>query len=224
TADGGPSALALMGRLARQLAPVVARPLALLADEDGSARRQLARDLEARGFEVDASDDIGGALMSARRRPPALLVLELRLGGGSGLDLLARLRPELPNTRFVVLTHYGSVASAVRAMRLGANNYLCKPVAVDEVLRAACQAASNEVDATVTNIATTPIGELPAPGPTTLTLDEAIWEYINRTIEDAGSLSEAARRLGIWRQSLKRMVSKYRPPAPAAAPVAAGRR
>jgi two-component system response regulator RegA len=175
-------------------------PLALLVDDDGSARRQLATELCRRGFSVEVSDDVDAAIGSALRRRPALVVLELRLRGGSGLDLLARLVPELPQARFVVLTHYGSVASAVRAMQLGATNYLCKPAAAAEVLRAAEPAASNDVGC----------AEDRAPA-SALTLDEAIWEYINRTVEDAGSLSEAARRLGLWRQSLKRMISKYRP-------------
>ena len=187
---------------------MAARPVVLLADDDDHGREQLAQDLRCRGFEVDVSDDLEGALALARGRRPTLVVLELRLRSGSGLDLLARLRPELPAAQLVVLTHYGSVASAVRAMRLGATNYLCKPAAIAEILRAAEPSASNDVrDAPEgTELATVP--------DLTLTLDEAIWEYINRTIEDAGSLSEAARRLGIWRQSLKRMVSKYRPAAP----------
>jgi two-component system response regulator RegA len=184
-------------------APEPERPVALLVDDDGSARRQLASELGRRGFSVEASDDVEAATRGALLRRPALVVLELRLRSGSGLDLLARLRPELPHTRFVVVTHYGSVASAVRAMRLGATNYLCKPAAAAEVLRAAEPAASNDVG----------LAEDRPPG-SALTLDEAIWEYINRTVEDAGSLSEAARRLGLWRQSLKRMISKYRPAAP----------
>lgn len=191
-------------RIARRSRTAWAEPaLAFLIDDDGSDRRQLVGDLHSRGFSVEMSADVEDAVAAALDRRPALVVLELRMRRGDGLELLARLCPALLSTRFVVLTRYGSVASAVRAMRLGATNYLCKPATVAEVLRAAEQGASYDLDGSLGSAT-------PAP---TLTLDEAIWEYINRTLEDAGSLSEAARRLGLWRQSLKRMISKYRPPA-----------
>jgi two-component system response regulator RegA len=185
--------------------PLANRPGALLLDDDCGARHQLARDLLTHGFDVETSDDADAAVAAALRRRPSLVVLELRTRGAAGLDLLPRLRPQLPATKFVVLTNYGSVASAVRAMRLGATNYLCKPAAAAEVLRAAEQAASNDIEVT---------DEWTPPAAPALTLDEAIWEYIHRTIEEAGSLSEAARRLGLWRQSLKRMITKYRPTGP----------
>lgn len=175
------------------------RPAALVVDDESSARYQLVRELSAHGFEVETTDDAATAAVAALHRRPALVVLELRTRAATGLTLLAELRPRLPATKFVVLTNYGSVASTVRAMSLGATNYLCKPASTTELLRAANAALSNDA--------------WPALPAAALTLDEAIWEYIHRTIEDAGSLSEAARRLGLFRQSLKRMISKYRPTA-----------
>jgi two-component system response regulator RegA len=173
----------------------------LLIDVDCSARRQLAGEFTTLGFDVSASDAADdGAFSLASRLRPTLVVLELRLGVGSGLDLLARLRPELPAAKFVVLTSYGSVASAVRALRLGATNYLCKPARAREVLWAANESLAVDL----------PASQGPAAGDG-LTLDQAIWEYIHHTIEISGSLSEAARRLGLWRQSLKRMITKHRP-------------
>jgi two-component system response regulator RegA len=177
--------------------PKAANPVALLLDEDSSGRRRLANELTAHGFDVVVSDDADVGIALALQRLPALVVLELRLRNGAGLDLLTSLRAELPASRFVVLTSYGSVASAVRAMRLGASNYLCKPATIIQVLRPSDPRAANDL----TN----------DPAAASLTLDEAIWEYIHETVESAGSLSEAARRLGLWRQSLKRMIDKYRP-------------
>lgn len=174
----------------------------LLLDDDCSGRQQLTRELTQGGFDVNAADDADTGVAWAIERRPALVVLELRLRAGAGLDVLARLRPQLPASKFVVLTNYGSVASAVRAMRLGATNYLCKPAGLMDVLRAA------EERAPASDSPGEPLKETELAA---LTLDEAIWEYINRAIEDAGSLSEAARRLGLWRQSLKRMITKYRP-------------
>lgn len=200
----------------RPPAAVRPRPRALLVDEDGSDRRLLASDLTLQGFDVVCTDDVDNAVGAALRVQPVLVVLELRLRAGAGLDLLARVRPHLPEARFVVLTNYGSVASAVKAMRLGATHVLCKPAAATEVLRAAeqptDQLAERRAEQRELRHAAADDGDL-APL-ASLTLDEAIWEYINRTVEDAGSLSEAARRLGIWRQSLKRMISKYRPTPP----------
>ena len=195
-------------------------PAALIVDVDCSARRRLAADLQARGFAVEVADETEVGAERWRARRPALVVIELRLRAGAGLDLLARARAELPEAKLIVLTSYGSVASTVRAMRLGATDYLCKPATAAEVLNAAgLEAPASAAEAMRTSAP-------PAEGAMTrslaldvpLTLDEAIWEYINRTVEAAGSLSEAARRLGIWRQSLKRMIAKYRPP-PGAPPL-----
>jgi len=172
----------------------------LVVDEESSMRGRLARDLERFGCQVSVSDDVEAAARIAPGLNPALAVLELRLGSGSGMTLLERLRPALPGTRFVVLTNFGSVASAVRAIRLGAADYLCKPASAEQVL-----AAAGGGDASADLAGPTDDGLQP------LTLDQAIWEYIHQTLEQAGSLSEAARRLGLWRQSLKRKIAKYRP-------------
>ena len=190
----------LVSHLSRNAFEVPLKPNALLLDDACSGRQQLARDLMAWGFDVEATDDGEVGVELALRRQPTLIVLELRMRAGAGLDLLAHLRPRLPGAQLVVLTNYGSVASAVRAMRLGATNYLCKPAGLTELLRAIDQPAFDPASP-----------EDLKRGYPALTLDEAIWEYIHRTIEDAGSLSEAARRLGLWRQSLKRMITKYRP-------------
>jgi two-component system response regulator RegA len=175
---------------------------AVIADVDCSDRRQLAAALATRGFVVHASDELSDVAELARHHRAELVVLETRLREGSGLELLPPLRAELPGAKLVVVTHYGSVASAVRAMRLGATNYLCKPASAEQILLAASHDPATGARAWP--------DELGSP----LTLDQAIWEYIHHTLEMSGSISEAARRLGLWRQSLKRMIEKYRP-APA---------
>jgi two-component system, response regulator RegA len=217
-AAAGAPRVGVLTHAGRGALPAPARRVALLLDADSSERRQLARELGARGFDVEATDDADAGVALALARSPALVVLELRLGARSGLEVLARLRPQLAAAKLIVLTSYGSVASAVHAMRLGATDYLCKPASPSELVRVADGEAANDVAAPVPFPAA-PLGSPPPPA--ALTLDEAIWEYINRTIESAGSLSEAARRLGLWRQSLKRMVAKHRPaPARIAGPPA----
>jgi len=184
-------------------APVVvpsARGVALVADIDCSARQTLVWELAVQGYALYTSDTCDETLALARRCRPNLVVLELKLRTGSTFELLGQLHSELPEAKLVVLTSYGSVASAVRALRLGATDYLCKPARAGEVLRALMEPRARDLlaaDASAAN--------------DSLTLDEAIWEYIHHTLEVSGSISEAARRLGVFRQSLKRMISKYRP-------------
>jgi two-component system response regulator RegA len=180
------------------------RERALVIDLDSSARRELEHELRNRGFDVCASDSANEALAIAASVRPSLIVLELQLRSGWRFDLLARLRSELPSAKLVVLTSYGSVASAVRALRCGATNYLCKPARAAEVLWAASDSGDETADGRTE-------GTHERAANDSLTLDQAIWEYIHQTLEISGSISEAARRLGLFRQSLKRMISKYRP-------------
>jgi len=196
-------------RLPRQADEPAARGrTVLIADEESPGRRRLVGEFGQHGFEVHVSDGSAAAEELALRVRPALMVLELRLRSGSGLLLLSTLRPQLPATRFVVVTSFGSVATAVRAMRAGAAGYFCKPCTVGHMLAA--------IDDVLIE------GE-GSSSSCPLTLDLAIWEYIHETIEMSGSLSEAARRLGLWRRSLKRMIDKYRPEAEPPAEVNGGR-
>jgi len=125
---------------------------------------------------------------------PDLVVAEYRLAGKCVLDLLEAVPRELW-PRLVIVTSYGSVASAVRAIKLGVGGYLVKPASGAHVLRA----AGREVAAPE---------ETPA---SYLSLDRAIWEVLNEAVEQAGTVSGAARRLGLHARSLRRMLAKYPP-------------
>jgi two-component system response regulator RegA len=133
---------------------------------------------------------------------PEYAVVDLRIGEESGLDVIRALVARDPATRIVMLTGYGSIATAVEAMRLGAVHYLTKPADADEIL-AALQRGQSAQDA--------------EPGPSVpsepLSLARAEWEHINRVLVSvSGNISEAARRLGLHRRSLQRKLAKY-PPA-----------
>jgi ActR/RegA family two-component response regulator len=171
---------------------------ALIVDEEGSARRDLERGFRALGVSTHAVADLREAHDLAIVHAPDLTVIELGPVAGPGLALVEKLRRRLPGARFVITTSYGSVASAVRAMRCGVDHYLCKPVTAALILEA-LGAVDVEVVAGV--------GEAQV-----MTLDQAIWEYLHHTVEMTGSVAQAARRLGLWRQSLRRMLNKYRPP------------
>lgn len=168
----------------------------LVVDDDRVLRERLARALGDRGFEVSAAADADGALAEAARAKPDRAVVDLRMPGRSGLDLVRDLREEFPDIEIVVLTGYGSIASAVDAMRLGAINYLSKPADADDVLAAFDGEGAGE-------------GE---PGVEAPSLARAEWEHINRVLSDCdGNISEAARRLGLHRRSLQRKLAKMPP-------------
>lgn len=169
----------------------------LVVDDDDVLRTVLVRAFDARGFAACGAKDTDAALALARDEPPEYAVVDLRLGAESGLALVAALLREEPETRVVVLTGYGSIATAVEATKLGAVNYLTKPADVDDILRALQGDSSPGTDEDV---------EVPS-------LARTEWEHIHRVLADVGgNVSEAARRLKIHRRSLQRKLSKHAPP------------
>jgi two-component system response regulator RegA len=120
----------------------------------------------------------------------------------SGTELVPQLLKLQPKLRVVVLTGYGSIASAVEAMRLGAHNYVSKPADADDVL-AAVTGDARPVETGAAR--TAPVSPPP-------TLARAEWEHIQRILADTGNnVSETARRLGITRRTLQLKLKKYPP-------------
>ncbi|MBM4373461.1 MAG: response regulator [Deltaproteobacteria bacterium] len=175
-------------------------PSMLLVDDDDAFRSRLARALEGRGFEVRAASEPAEALRLARQESPEFAVVDLRMPSGHGLELVRDLRAIDPATKIVVLTGYGSISSAIDAVRLGATHYLPKPATVDELL-----AAFRRDDLP-------PLQAVEGTQDATPSLARAEWEHMNRVLGDCnGNISEAARRLGLHRRSLQRKLQK-RPP------------
>jgi two-component system, response regulator RegA len=169
----------------------------LLVDDDDVLRERLARALRDRGFEVTAARDGAEAIACARRDTPELAVVDLRMQGLSGIEVLDELRAIDPATRVLMLTGYGSIATAVEATRRGAVGYLSKPADADEIVSALTGKPAADGSASVD----------------TPSLARAEWEHIQRVLADCdGNVSETARRLGIHRRSLQRKLQKY-PPA-----------
>nr|WP_217911211.1 response regulator [Myxococcus sp. AM011] len=172
----------------------------LLVDDDATLRERLARAFRERGWEVTTAGDYDEALAAARRESPEYAVVDLRMPGRSGLEVVKDLLAVDSSTKAIVLTGYGSIATTVDAIRLGAVNYLPKPADVDDIL-AAFERASGEP-----SLAAPETFEAPS-------LARAEWEHIHRVLADcAGNISEASRKLGIHRRSLQRKLQKY-PPA-----------
>jgi two-component system response regulator RegA len=171
----------------------------LLVDDDERLRSTLARAFERRGLVVSTAKNRDEALALAHVESPELAVLDLRMEGPSGLELLRELKALDEHTRVVVVTGYGSIATAIDAMRLGAVYYLQKPADADEILSAFTKGEAPPVLDGSSSIE-------PA------SLERVKWEHVSRVLADAGgNVSEAARKLHLHRRSLQRMLQKFPP-------------
>jgi two-component system response regulator RegA len=174
-------------------------PSILVVDDDERLRERLARALRERGHTVFTAGAFEEAVQLAERECPEWAVVDLRMPGPSGIDLIRALRQLDPETRIVVLTGYGSIATTVDAMRLGAVHYLQKPADADDLL------AAFAADGSQASSALGSEGEPPS-------LERVKWEHVNRVLADCqGNVSEAARKLKLHRRSLQRMLQKFPP-------------
>jgi len=168
----------------------------LLADDDNSFRQRLAVTLGRRGFEVRAAASLAEARDLMRAIQPSYAVIDLRLGDGNGLDLVSELRVLHPDTRVVVLTGYGNLATAVAAVKEGAIDYLAKPADPEDLITALLA----------------PEGERPEPPTEPMSADRVRWEHIQRVYELCDrNVSETARRLKMHRRTLQRILAKRSP-------------
>ena len=150
------------------------------------------------------ADGYEAALGLARLDPPEYAVVDLRMPGRSGIEVVRDLAQLDPSTRIVILTGYGSISTAVDAVRLGAVQYLPKPADADDLV-AAFQRA--DLPPLAPPDAAASPGDYSAPS-----LARAEWEHIQRVLRDCrGNISEAARRLGLPRRSLQRKLGKHPP-------------
>lgn len=166
----------------------------LLVDDDATFCQVLADALGRRGFSVRTAHDVEQALHSAGQNPPDHVVLDLRMPGASGLELIPRLKALNERIKIVVLTGYASIATAVEAVKLGAVHYLAKPADADDIV-AAFHGAEGDPSIPVT--------------PHPLSVERLEWEHINKVLMDCkGNISAAARALGMHRRTLQRKLNK----------------
>jgi two-component system response regulator RegA len=168
----------------------------LVLDDDASFRQRLARAMEKRGFEPVMAETVAEGLAIARSRPPAYAVVDLRLEDGNGLDVVEALREVRPDSRVVVLTGYGAIATAVAAVKIGAVDYHSKPADADDVEKALLSRGEDK----------------PAPPENPMSADRVRWEHIQRVFELCDrNVSETARRLNMHRRTLQRILAKRSP-------------
>ena len=175
----------------------------LLIDDDEVFTRVLARALGARGFDVAVAHSAAQALALARAEPAQFAVLDLKLGADNGLALIPELKALRPGLRILLLTGYASIATAVEAIKRGADDYLAKPVDADAIVGAllATQSAEKSHAGSPADVA---VPHAPPP------LKRLEWEHIHRVLTECdGNISETARRLGLHRRTLQRKLAKH---------------
>ena len=179
--------------------PQPALPSILLIDDNEPLRDALARGFAAKGVSVSTASSFSAAAILTRRSLPSFVASEIRIGSHTLFDYLREVSALLPPHRVAVVTAYPSIATAVRCTKIGLAAYVPKPISACDLLKELAERPEPE-------------GQDDETTTTWPSLDRTIWEYIHRVHCSAGSISEAARRLGLHRRSLRRMLSKY-PPA-----------
>jgi two-component system response regulator RegA len=168
----------------------------LIVEDDKSFLQRLTRAMESRGFTVTTAESVAEGLNRLEIASPAFAVVDMRLEDGNGLDVISALKRRRPDARAIILTGYGNIATAVNAVKLGAVDYLSKPVDADDVV-----AALLALD-----------GRKAEPPENPMSADRVRWEHIQRIYELCGrNVSETARRLNMHRRTLQRILAKRAP-------------
>ena len=168
----------------------------LIVEDDRSFLQRLAKALESRGFAVATAESVADGLRQVEQAAPALAVVDMRLADGNGLDVISALKRRRPEARGIILTGYGNIATAVNAVKLGAVDYLAKPVDADDVAAALLAHENRKIE----------------PPENPMSADRVRWEHIQRIYELCGrNVSETARRLNMHRRTLQRILAKRAP-------------
>jgi two-component system, response regulator RegA len=168
----------------------------LIVEDDKSFLQRLARAMETRGFVVTTAESVADGLLQVEKAAPAFAVVDMRLGDGNGLDVISAMKRRRPEARAIILTGYGNIATAVNAVKLGAVDYLAKPVDADDVAAALLAFDNKKIE----------------PPENPMSADRVRWEHIQRIYELCGrNVSETARRLNMHRRTLQRILAKRAP-------------
>jgi two-component system, response regulator RegA len=168
----------------------------LIVEDDKSFLQRLARAMETRGFAVSTAESVADGLLQVEKAPPAFAVVDMRLADGNGLDVISAMKKRRPDARAIILTGYGNIATAVNAVKLGAVDYLAKPVDADDVAAALLAVDNRKIE----------------PPENPMSADRVRWEHIQRIYELCGrNVSETARRLNMHRRTLQRILAKRAP-------------
>ena len=168
----------------------------LIVDDDNPLRDRLARAMEKKGFKVMQAESVKKGIEKAKNTPPAFAVVDLRLGDGSGLEVIKVIQSLKKDSRVVMLTGYGNIPTTVAAVKAGAIDYIPKPADADDVENALLALPESKA--------------IPPENP--MSADRVKWEHIHRVFELCNrNVSETARRLKMHRRTLQRILSKRSP-------------
>ena len=168
----------------------------VIVDDDMPFRERLGRSMEKKGFLVETISSYNDCLKRITSEIFDYAVIDMRLEDGSGLELIKKIKEISPNTKSLLLTGYGNIATAVAAIKTGAIDYLPKPAEIDQIYNALTN--SDEL--------------LPPPPENPMTADRIRWEHIQRVfILCNRNVSETARRLRMHRRTLQRILNKHAP-------------
>ena len=168
----------------------------LIVEDDKSFLQRLARAMEGRGFTVTTAESVADGLNQLEITCPAFAVVDMRLEDGNGLEVISALKRRRPDARAIILTGYGNIATAVNAVKLGAVDYLSKPVDAEDVVAALLALEGRKAE----------------PPENPMSADRVRWEHIQRIYELCGrNVSETARRLNMHRRTLQRILAKRAP-------------
>mgnify|MGYP001262514793 FL=1 len=168
----------------------------VIVDDDMPFRERLGRSMEKKGFLVETISSYNDCLKRISDENFDYAVIDMRLEDGSGLELIKKLKELSPNTKSLLLTGYGNIATAVAAIKTGAIDYLPKPAEIDQIYNALTN--SDKL--------------LPPPPENPMTADRIRWEHIQRVfILCKRNVSETARRLRMHRRTLQRILNKHAP-------------
>jgi len=171
----------------------------LLVDDETFFRERLGRAFEKRDYTVFLASDYNEAMAMVKKNKPEMAVVDLKMPGKSGLELIKDALAIHRKMKIVVLTGYGSIATATDAVKLGAVSYLPKPADVDDIITAFSHTTDLNLDQ--------PDEKFQAPS-----LARMEWEHINRVLHDCkGNISAAAKKLGLHRRTLQRKLNKFPP-------------
>ena len=168
----------------------------LIVDDDNPFRERLARAMEKKGFVVTQAESVKKGINSVRLNKPTFAVVDLRLGDGSGLEVVKKIQSSNIDSRIIMLTGYGNIPTAVAAIKDGAIDYLSKPADADDIEKALLANSNTK----------------PQPPENPMSADRVKWEHIHRVFELCNrNVSETARRLKMHRRTLQRILYKKSP-------------
>ncbi|RHW76281.1 response regulator transcription factor [Colwellia sp. RSH04] len=168
----------------------------LIVEDDEIFANTLKRRLEKHGYDCLHVDNNNDALLACHRHMPDYILLDMKLAQETTLNIITPLRKSRPNSRIILLTGFASIATAVEAIKLGADDYLAKPVDTQTLLATLSDSKAASI-------------ELTDDSDETLSAEQVEWQHIQQVLKaNQGNISATARQLSMHRRTLQRKLQK----------------